>query len=180
MLAAATTTPTGSGVPRVWPPSPKVSMRLERQAIERVAVEVNEPYDRVEEIYGNSRSTIAHLRHHAHGPTRFPEIREKVKELVEMTDKFLAAAEKERYGTAKWRADLAAAAKRLKIRTEEARIDTLVIPAEIEMFLKVADAARKLYEEQNYDFSGFVDQQIYVLAGMVVANFDAYQKTLNE
>jgi hypothetical protein len=179
MLAVANISPS-LGVSRVWPPSPKVAMRLERQAIERVAEEVREPYDRVEEIYGNSRSTIAHLRHHASGPTHFPDINKKVKKLLEMSDKFLAAAEKERYGTAKWRADLASAARRIEVASEEVRIDTLVIPAEIETFLKVADAARKLYEEQNYDFSGFIDQQIYVLAGMVVANFDDYQKILNE
>ena len=169
-----------SGAPRLWAPSPKVAMRLERQAIERVAAESRDSFDRVEDIYGRSRSSIAHLRHHADEPTRFPNIRAKVKELVDITDKFLAAAQKEHYGTARWRADLARATQKLKSGTEAARVDTLIVPAEIEMFLKVVDAARELYEKEGCDFSGFIDQQIYVLAGMVVANFPAYQKTLNE
>lgn len=166
--------------PRLRPPARKVAIRLEREAIEVVATESRESFDRVEDIYRKSRSALAHLRHHAKEPTHFPVIRTKVQELVAKSDEFLAEAERTDYGTAAWRAEIDRLAKKISLSLEDARVDTLIVPAEIEMFLKVVDTARDQYEMQNYDFSDFIDRQIYVLAGMVVANFPAYHKTLNE
>jgi hypothetical protein len=166
--------------PRLRPPTPKVAIRLEREAIEAVATESRDSFDRVEDIYQKSRSTLAHLRHQAKEPTHFPDLRTKVQELVAKSDEFLAEAERTGYGTAAWRAEIDRLAKKISLSLEDARVETLVIPAEIEMFLKVVDTARDRYEAHGYDFSDFIDRQIYVLAGMVVANFPAYHNTLNE
>lgn len=174
---AATLLPIFSTILR--PPAQRVAMRLEREAIEIVAQEFGESFDRVEDIYRKSRSSIAHLRHHAHEPTNLPLLHKQVQELVAKAEEFLSQANASSYGTRAWRNELARATQNLKSGSEIAYVDNAIIPAEIDTFLRVVDAARKLYEADSYDFSGFIDKQIYVLAGMVLANFPAYTKTLN-
>ncbi len=160
-------------------PGPRTAIRIECEAISVVASRQGDAIDVVENIYRKSRTSIAHLWHQAMEPGGLPLITRMVNDLTKANDKFLARAVVEDYGTAYWRNKVAQGAADIKASLDEDRVVEAVIPAEIETFLKVVDAARHLYEEQGYSFTGFVDPKIYVLAKLVVANFEAYDKKLN-
>ena len=66
---------------------------------------------------------------------------------------------------------------------DQCRVDMLkesgVVPRDIQLFLAVIDETRRGLEQEFWDSSDVLGQDVYLLAKMILTNFPAYDKTLN-
>ncbi len=162
-----------------YPPSAKVALRLEREAIQQIADQRQVAYDAMETAYGKARTSVAHLYHHAHEPVHKSDegLIQQSRDLLARVDKLLVDT-KDTYGTKQWRESVSAQAAKVRALLDKDPVYRTVDPKDIETFLAVVEAARELYEAKGYDFTGFINPQLYALAGMIAENFSAYEKTL--
>jgi len=158
-------------------PSPKTVTRLLRETIRFCASDSGADYLTTEERFHAVSGALAHLYHN----TTFRSILHvKAEELVDLTREFLGDPESEKFYKPDRQVKIASEADRLKKVLDQIREQEMITHEAIIFYISIVDSLRQRYLADGYNPEGICNPDSYALALLIAANFDAYDKTINE
>ena len=158
-------------------PAPKIVQRLCRVVLAARAAKNGEPFLDVEMRHFGTSTALTHLCHHM--PLN-AELYKTFEEFLEASRAFLTNPEAvRRFGTLPM-GRLTVLHAQLQGEFARMRRDEMVTKERIEEYISVIDDLREAYLAEGYDVSRSIDVKVYTQACLIVANFEAYDRTLNE
>lgn len=166
-----------ASAPRLMNPSAKMRSRLLRAAITKMAWDEDMQFLDLEDIYTNTRSALVHLMEHSRYRTH---IEDKMEKVVRLTGELLACPGVEKLSkNPQWTRELAEAAAALDGARKSVLVHFSVTPRTLGLFLKVIEANREAHLAEHCDPAEVITPELFVIAQLVAANFEAYDKSLN-
>ena len=164
---------------RLMKPAPKVSGRLLRDAITSHARKEKLSFVDLEQKYHNTRSALIHLLAGEHYKDGLEDIQKKLENLVAESKKLLFETDAAEVYGRKWADRLLRSVTKLDQASQELLIESRIEKCDIELFIDTLGYIEQAHLDEGYDPSGIVPPAIRTLAGMITANFSAYDMTLN-
>lgn len=170
--------PTTSLEPRslVTPP-PKAASRLQREVLTALAPTMGIDFFCVENRFQTIRSALVHLCHHTSFRSSTDEL---VKSLVEQTQVFLGREGVQNSYSRRWLTNLTRATESLRVEYQKMLDEQIIVWEDVLLYVRVIDLLQARYREEGYSVEGIADPFVYAQAQLIVANFPAYERTLNE
>ena len=158
-------------------PPARVIARLTREVLAAKAAEYGMPFLDFEDRYQTTRSALVHLYYH----TRFRSpIHDRIGALVEASRRFLSHPDARRVMPPLQIRELERVEAVIKKWSDRALEKENIDRDRVREYIDVLDALRDACLEESFDASGAIDPMIYTQAHMIVDNFKAYDRTLNE
>lgn len=162
---------------RLFTPTRKAMIRLEREVIIAVAREKGIDFLDLETRFQNVRSALVHLCHH----TSFrSSLDDQIKELIRQTEIFLGHPGVRQKYSKQSIALLAQATQRLQHAYAMAMQSERINKEDVELFVELIDRLREVCLKNEYSPVSLADPYVYAQAQLIAANFPAYDRTLNE
>lgn len=158
-------------------PPARVIARLTREVLTAKAAEYGMPFLDFETRYKTTSSALVHLYYH----TQFRSpIHDRIGAVVEATRRFLSHPDARRVIPPLQIRELERVEMVIKKWSDRALEKENMDRDRVREYIEVCDALRAACLEEGFDASRAIDPMIYTQANMIVDNFQAYDRTLNE
>ncbi len=157
-------------------PAEKVKQRLLKEALRQAAREQATGMLEIEERFSLIRTRLTTILYGCEADLAADEVKRMLRELLPLTREYLA--EVASGVTREYLRRLSTATANLSAAAQAFFNDERIRRSDIDLFLRVLEVYGERCSKEKYDPADIVPQEMFLLANLIAANFEAYAEEL--